>query len=183
MTPNRTVRNRPARLLLVCLLLPLSLWAQQSQQRPAFLGQDLAVEIEADEAELSELRDTSIYRGNVRLTRGPLSMQGDQLKIHRDADTGRITATLSGQPATATHRTPEDELPVTASARRIVYITQVEILELDGNARIQRGADELQGDSVRYDVANARIQADGGERRVRIVINPPGKTAEDKTTP
>ncbi len=163
-------------LLLVLLLQPAA--AQRSQNRPAFLGQDLAVQIEADEAELSELRDTSIYRGNVTLTRGPLSMRGDELKIHRDPDSGRITATLSGRPATATHRTPEDPEPVVASAQRIVYVTQVEILELAGDARIQRGADQLQGDTVRYDVGNARIQADGGKERVRIVINPPAKTGD-----
>ncbi len=160
-------------LALLCALLLEPALAQRPQNRPGFLGQDLAVQIEADEAELSELRNTSIYRGHVSLTRGPLSMQGDELKIHRDPDSGRITATLSGRPATATHRSAEDPEPVVASARRIVYVTQVETLELAGDARIRRGADELQGDTVRYDVANARIQADGGDERVRIVINPP----------
>lgn len=151
-----------------------------AQQRPAFLDEALAVEIEADQAELSEERDVSIYRGNVVLRRGPLVMRGDQLRVVRRPEDGRIEATLSGQPATASHQTPQDALPVIASARQIVYTTLIETLELKGEASIRRGADQLQGDTVKYDVANARIQAEGGQERVRIVINPP---AEDGAAP
>jgi lipopolysaccharide export system protein LptA len=159
-------------------LAALSAQAAQAadEKRPEFLNESLAVQIEADEAELSEERDVSIYRGHVHLVRGPLSMYGDELRIQRDAPTGRIEATLSGKPARAIHVTAQDAIPVSASALRIVYTTIDEILELNGNASIQRGADQLQGDSVRYDVANARIQADGGKDRVRIIINPPKPT-------
>ncbi|MGJ8669771.1 MAG: lipopolysaccharide transport periplasmic protein LptA [Oceanococcus sp.] len=160
------------------IVLAASGFGAQAQDRPAFLGETLAVEIEADEAELSEARDVSTYRGNVRLTRGPLTMRGDELRITRNAESGQIEARLSGNPATASHKTAQDGLPVKASAKQIVYTTIVEILELAGDARIQRGEDMLQGDSVRYDVANARIQADGGNDRVRIVINPPADPAQ-----
>lgn len=161
-------------LLLTWLSLPV---AAQQQDRPGFLNDALAVEIEADEAELSEERDVSVYRGNVRLKRGPLTMHGEQLRIQRDPASGQIEARLSGNPATAEHQAEQDGPPVIASASQIVYTTIVEVLELAGNARIQRGEDELQGDSVRYDVANARIQADGGKDRVRIVINPPAEAS------
>lgn len=170
---NPKLRTFLSGLLLLTGLAPAMAQQAADQKRPGFLGADLAVEIEADEAELSEARDTSIYRGNVRLTRGPLSMRGDELRIYRNPKDGRIEATLSGRPAKATHRTPGDELPVTASARRIVYTTIIEILELEGNAQIERGSDRLSGNLVRYDVSNARIEADGGRERVRIVINPP----------
>ncbi len=168
--------SRATSLILVLLCSPPSALAQ-SETRPAFMDSTLAVEIEADEAELSEARDVSVYRGNVHLRRGPLSMRGDELRIQRDPVDGRIRASLSGHPATATHQTPDDVLPVVASARQIVYTTVAEILELEGDAKIRRGSDQLQGDSVRYDVANARIQADGGKERVRIVINPPAQSA------
>ena len=155
------------------LLLLAASTAVSAQQRPAFLDDDLAVEIEADGAELSEERDVSVYRGNVILRRGPLTMRGDELRVVRQPSDGRIQATLSGDPATATHLTEEDDEPIVAQARRIIYTTLVETLELQGAARIRRGADELQGDAVIYDVANARIQAEGGKERVRIVITPP----------
>ena len=154
--------------------------AEKNQEKPAFLNESLAVEIEADSAELSETRDVSIYRGNVHLKRGPLSMRGDELRITRNTDSGQIEARLSGTPATATHTTKQDPVPVTAAALQIIYTTIAEILELKGDARISRGEDQLQGDSVRYDVANARIQADGGKQRVRIIINPPSDKSKPK---
>lgn len=151
-------------------------------QRPAFLDNALAVEIEADSAELSEERGVSIYRGNVVLRRGPLEMRGDRLRILRDDQTGKIEARLSGAPASARHQTRISDEPVMATAREIVYTTIVEVLELVGNAVIRRGDDELTGDQVRYDVASARIQAEGGSERVHIVITPPeGATNKPKT--
>lgn len=155
------------------LLSLLSTAVLAQDERPAFLSESLAVEIQADQGELSETRDVSTYRGNVQLTRGPLTMRGDELRIQRDPDSGQIEARLSGTPATATHQTAAGESPVRASARQIVYTTVIELLELAGEARIARGEDVLQGESVRYHVAQGRIEADGGEQRVRIVINPP----------
>lgn len=169
--------NRKLLFALFAATLSAPLSAQQ-QERPGFLSEALAVEIEADEAELSEERDVSVYRGNVRLKRGPLTMHGEQLRIQRDPSSGQIEARLSGHPATAEHQAEDDGPPVVASARQIVYTTIVEVLELAGDARITRGEDELRGDSVRYDVANARIQADGGKDRVRIIINPPSDPAK-----
>lgn len=170
--------------LLLPLLLALALPVQaQRSERPAFLAEALAVQIEADSAELSEERDVSVYRGNVRLTRGPLTMQGDELRIQRFPEDGRIQATLSGRPATASHLTPGDEIPVEAAALRIIYTTIEEILELKGQASIRRGPDQLEGELVRYDVAGARIQADGGKDRVRIVINPPPPAADEQARP
>lgn len=167
--------HRSWTILLAMLLLPL---ASLAQERPAFLEDNLAVEIEADSAELSEERDVSIYRGNVVLRRGPLEMRGRELKVVRRPADGRIQATLSGTPARATHELADSDLPVVATAERIIYTTLVEVLELRGQARIRRGDDLLEGNLVRYDVANARIQADGGDERVRIIINPTRKPAE-----
>ncbi len=160
---------------LAILFAGLLMTAAGHAQRPAFLDQALAVEIEADAAELSEERGVSTYHGNVVLRRGPLEMRGRRLEIRRDEASGKIEARLSGQPARAVHRTDTQESPVIAEAREIIYTTIVEVLELNGTARIQRGEDQLSGESVRYDVANARIQASGGDERVRILITPPEK--------
>lgn len=172
-------RSRPRasswrRALLIVLMLGLS-GVVHAQNRPAFLDPSLAISVEADQAELSQENNVSIYRGNVRLERGPLTMRGDELRIRRDPDSDRITAELSGEPADAEYRDPANpQLPVTAAARRIVYTTISEILELRGGARITRGDDSLTGESVRYDIPLARIRADGEDGdRVRIVINPP----------
>lgn len=147
--------------------------AVHAQDRPGFLSESLAVEIQADRGELSETRDVSTYTGNVQLTRGPLTMRGDELRIKRDPQSGQIEARLSGTPASATHKNDQFDTPVKASASQIIYTTIIEILELKGSAEISRGEDILNGELVRYHVAEGRIEADGGDQRVRILINPP----------
>lgn len=155
------------------LLLLLSLPAL-AQERPAFLDPGLAISVEADSAELSQERNQSIYRGNVSLHRGPLVMRGDVLTVQRDESNGRIRAQLRGSPARAEYTDPETpDQPVEASAKTISYTTGAELLELQGGAEIRRGEDKLQGESVRYEIPLARIQAEGGGERVRITIQPP----------
>jgi lipopolysaccharide export system protein LptA len=149
-----------------------------AQERPAFLDPNLAISVEADSAELSQERNVSVYRGNVRLERGPLVLTGDRLVINRDPETNRIRATLTGTPARADYQDPSaDGQPVVATARSIAYVTGQELLELDGAAEIRRGEDSLKGESVRYEIPLARIQAEGDANdRVRITIQAPNDT-------
>ncbi len=149
----------------------------QAQDRPAFMDPGLAISVEADTAELSQENSVSIYRGHVKLERGPLVMSGSELRVERFANDERIKATLSGTPAKAVYSDPNNpDIPVIATAKSIIYTTGVEVLELQGDAKISRGTDELSGESVRYEIPLARIQASGDEsERVRITIMPPEK--------
>ncbi len=173
--PGRPSRLRPGHGLLGALLLALAASLPAlAQDRPAFLDPNLALSVEADSAELSQENNVSIYRGNVVLERGPLVMRGEVLRIAREPDSGRIRAELRGSPARAEYTDPANPAqPVVAQARAIEYTTIVELLRLEGGASIRRGEDRLEGESVRYDIPQARIQADGGNERVRIVIQPP----------
>ncbi len=151
-----------------------------AQERPAFMDPGLAISVEADTAELSQENSVSIYRGNVRLERGPLVMSGNELRVARFDNDERIMATLSGSPARAVYNDPRSpDTPVIATARSMIYTTGVEVLELKGDARIARGTDELSGESVRYEIPLARIQASGdASERVRITITPPEGTTK-----
>lgn len=146
-----------------------------AEDRPAFLDPSLAISIEADTAELSQEKNVSIYRGNVRLERGPLVMTGRELTVSRSAQNDSIRAELSGAPARAVYTDPNNTgVPVVATAESIAYTTRSEVLELSGDAQITRGEDALSGESIRYEIPAARIQASGDDReRVRIVIQPP----------
>ncbi len=162
--------------LAVCCLLPA-----QAQERPAFMDPGLAISVEADAAELSQENSVSLYRGHVKLERGPLVMTGDELRVARFDNDQRIKATLSGSPARAVYSDPSNPtIPVIATASSMIYTTGVEVLELKGDAKIVRGSDELSGESVRYEIPLARIQATGdASERVRITITPP----DSQTTP
>lgn len=173
---------RPDWKIIAGLLLLAGIATAHAEERPAFLDPGLAISVEADEAELSQETNTSIYRGNVRLERGPLVMTGEELRVSRQDGNDRITATLKGAPAKAEFRDPTaPQTPVVARARAITYTTGSEVLELRGDAHIARGEDRLQGESVRYEIPLARIQASGdGNERVKITIVPPEQALEEK---
>jgi len=164
------------------LLLAVSASLAHAEEKPAFLDPGLAISVEADEAELSQETNTSIYRGNVRLERGPLVMSGKELRVSRSTGDERISATLTGSPAQAQFRDPAaPTTPVIARAQAITYTTGTEVLELRGQAQIERGEDQLQGENIRYEIPLARIQATGeGKERVKITIVPPEQSAEEK---
>lgn len=174
--PERHLLTRAA-LWLVFVSVGATALSAQAQDRPAFMDPGLAISVEADTAELSQENNVSVYRGHVKLERGPLVMNGSELRVVRFANGERIKATLSGTPAKAVYTDPNNpDIPVIATATSIIYTTGVEVLELQGDALISRGTDELSGESVRYEIPLARIQATGDEsERVRITIMPPEK--------
>lgn len=181
-SPNHSRRTRIRLAVTVASAALFSLTnIASAQDRPAFLDPTLAISIEADSAELSQEKNVSIYRGNVRLERGPLVMSGQELKVSRSDKNDSIRAELSGGPARAVYTDPNNtSVPVIATAETIAYTTVSEVLELRVDAKINRGEDALSGESIRYEIPAARIQASGDDReRVRITIKPP----EESNTP
>ncbi|MES1942842.1 lipopolysaccharide export system protein LptA [Salinisphaera sp. PC39] len=135
------------------------------------------IEIQSDTAELDRNAGRSIYRGDVVLTREGLELRGDKLVVTRDAD-DRFTAVLTGNPARL-HQAPAnpDEAPVNGSAARMTYRSGSELVELRGEAMIERGGNAVRSDTITHDLASGRTKArraDGEDgERVRITLEPP----------
>jgi lipopolysaccharide export system protein LptA len=149
--------------------------------RPAYRG---PVTITADTAEWQENGVTQ-YRGNVRLVTEQFQFSGNRMELRQLAD-GQFDAVVEGNPALLTHTTPtaQGETPakaqnISARAQRLSYNSASGIAELSGNARLTRGADEIAGESIRYNVAERRIQAAGSNgSQVKIIIQPPEPAPE-----
>lgn len=143
------------------------------------------VTIEADRAEWQK-GGAMVYSGNVRLDSGELKLQGTRLHLRQFED-GQFEARVEGSPALLDHaglppEAGEPRRPVSARAQELTYDTRIEIVQITGDALLTRGSDEIRGQSIRYDVANRRIQADGGQGgQVRIVIQPPPRQDNDDT--
>lgn len=151
-------------LLMLCTSLPVSA-----------VGQDDPINIEADSAELKE--DFSVYTGRVRLTQGGMILQGDRLVV-RKGKGGNFSLSLSGRPASI-FQPPEAKGgdPIRGRANKIDYGSGQEILELRGNATIDRGGEKIAGDSIRYNVKARRtlVNNNGGSNnggRVKITLQP-----------
>lgn len=149
------------RSLLIAAFVCLSAQAQQAD-----LSQP--INIDADNAEVDYQSSTSRYSGNVVLRQGSIRVRADEVVLSRTSDK-RISARLTGSPATY-NQTLDDGTPVSASANRIVFGAQNNIIELSGNARITRGVDRVAAQNIKYNIATGRTEGSG---RVSVTITPP----------
>ena len=140
------------------------------------------IKITAERAEL-ERREYALYRGRVKLVSRDMVLSGDRLEL-RQPGQGQFEARLTGAPARLDHAGDAETPPVSASAAQIVYDTRTAIVELSGGVQLARGADQLSGSQVSYDLAARRISAAGsGEGQVQLTITPPPEEAEPQPAP
>lgn len=165
-------------LLALCAGLPAVRAQDGNKSAAASLRPTGPVTIKADRAEW-EKGGAMVYTGNVRLESGDLKLGGSRLML-KQFESGEFEARVEGEPATLDHvgiaaNADGTRPPVAAKAKQLTYDSRSDIVEIVGEAVLTRGADEIQGEKVRYDVARRRIEAAGG---VQIVIQPPAKKSE-----
>lgn len=131
------------------------------------------INIEADKADIQ--RDYSTYTGNVRITQGGVTLAGDRLAV-RKLGSNSFELTLSGTPATidqAAQRPGEN--PIRGRSAKVLYLSSSGILTLSGNAVLNRGGEEITGETIQYDWQARRTlvnnnSSSGG--RVSITLQP-----------
>lgn len=135
------------------------------------LARAVPIHIAADHAKVFQQTGKSVYTGDVMIRRGPVTLRGDKLIVHRIED-GEIRAELLGDPARLERET-KDGQPVTGHAQRVIYSSAKDIVKLVGNAFLKQGGNSLSSDLIRHDLATARTVAGRGEdARVRITLQP-----------
>jgi len=156
--------------LLLVLSAPVA--AQGSDKAPARI--DGPITITAKNAEWQG--DRMIYTGEVLMRSKTLELRGVRLEMRQSGGKkAPYEIIITGNPATMRHQgeTAQDAV-VTGQARKMVYRSATQNIELTGQAHLERGKDELNGETVQYDVDARRVQASGGETgQVRIVIDVP----------
>ena len=141
-----------------------------------------AVTVTADEGEWSE-NSRMEYRGNVKLESSTLTLAGDRLTLDQPASQP-LKARVEGSPATLQHSggaqvDGDTTPPVTARADVLNYDAASGWVTLEGQARLTRGKDSIDGETIRYNLIERRVQArsNGNGGQVRIVIQPPAGAA------
>jgi len=117
-----------------------------------------------------------IYTGDVVMISKTLELRGARLELQQTGGKKNpYEISITGSPATLKHlgNTAQDSV-VDGHANKMVYRSASQTIQLTGAAHLERDKDELNGEDIRYDVANRRVQASGGESgQVRIVIDVP----------
>lgn len=146
-------------------------WAATDSQT-----KQLPIDIQSNNADFAQKSGESTYTGNVRLTRGGLTLTGDKLVVTRINDRSQVKAVLTGNPAHIDKQPDSsDNEVVTGHARQIEYTNASSVITLRGNAVVNRSGDQIRGAVITHDVDTGATHAQRGnatDERVHITIQP-----------
>ncbi len=137
---------------------------------------DQPIHIEGDNAEIDQQNGTIVYTGSVQVAQGTLRVNGEKMVVKiRGDQVQRITTT--GSPARYQQELEDHPGGVIAHADAIIYHTAAERVYLKGKATLVQKGNELQGESIRYDIVNGKVDASAGEGRVTMTLDPSTRPA------
>ncbi len=142
---------------------------------------DQPTQIEANRMSSDDVRRTTMFEGNVVLTKGTITIRADRILVRQDAE-GYQTSTATGTPARFRQRQdPKDGKEgewIEGEALRIEIDDRKSTIELFEQAKVKKGGDEIAGNHIhvdqRSDFFSVSAGKDGapGSGRVRAVLQP-----------
>jgi len=155
------------------------------------------VHIEADQMEMREKEDISIYTGDVEITKGSIKITGDKIYI-KNKDGTLYSIKIDGSPATFYQLNDLNEA-ISAQSHKMKYLANEGRLELKKNAVLEKNKNRFSSEHIIYDTLKDIVKAGqnntGNSKsngqpppRVKITIHPdrkptPTKPARKKTVP
>ena len=162
------------RILSMTSILLLSPWSVSALESDKFQP----IQIQADAAMVDEAAGTSVYRGDVVIEQGTLSVTADEVDIiSSESEVIQITAKAGKKPGALAHYDQQINAEgdrVSAEARKITYLIQEKRLHLSGNARLQQVDDIFTGELLYYDLEKGVVNLSSGKtsNRVNMTIKP-----------
>ena len=147
-------------------------WAEQADQAKP-------TQIEANRMNADDARRTTVFEGNVIVTRGTLNIRAERIVVRQDPE-GNQYATATGNPVRFKQRL-DPKPPATegawmdGEARRIELDDKSGRIELFDAARVNRGGDEVAGDYILVDQRSdfySVTPGKGSDGRVRATLQP-----------
>lgn len=170
---------RRAPLIACAALLALPAAAERAdREKQIVVGGDRAL---ADDA-----NKTLTFEGNVVITQGTMRMTASKVVVREDRDKHQYYV-ASGSPVTFRQKRDKVDEYIEAFAERAEFDDRNDVLKLFNNARVKRASDELTGQYITYDMrkdqaevtgAPAAAKAPSDTGRVKVIINPPKRSAE-----
>ncbi len=147
------------------------------------------VHISANSLDAQEKKGISIYKGNVIVTQGSLTLKGDKILV-KHPNNQLQTVKSTGQPASFKRFSQTDQSWLKGKANMIDYDALNKTVLLVGNAQVEQpGQHIIKGPKLFYDMINKTLKAQGTEQekgRVSVTFNPASKTKPNpvlKNTP
>ncbi len=133
---------------------------------------------EADSLRYDDARQTSVFTGNVVITKGSIVIRGAQVEVRQDA-AGNQLGIITGKPGAFRQKREGVDEFIEGQAERIEYDSKSETVKFTGGAVLRRykGAqlnDETVGSVITYNGSNDTFSVDGGSGN-RTAANPSGR--------
>lgn len=154
--------------LAVCLTSPA--WALESDQNQP-------IEIQADNGTLDQLKQVTVFTGNVIVNQGTIDIRAARIEVVRTPD-GNQLMTATGSPVKFKQQLDDNKGWVNGNAQKVTYQSATGLVTLIEKARVQRDGDVVTGNTITYNTkteiytAAGNKAASGTGRRVTVVLQP-----------
>lgn len=133
------------------------------------------IEIEADSAEMDDLKGITTYRGDVVVTQGSIRMTGHTMIVHFAENGDMELVIMQGKPATYRQLPDNSKTYDEAEALQMEYYALRDYIILIDNALVTKpNGSQMSGKRIEYDTIKSKVIAKGSTRT--------SKSSDDKTT-
>ena len=172
MRPTTPIRRVLPRLVLIAgLAVAMGVHAERADRNKP-------LNAEADTLRYDDARQTSVFAGNVVITKGTIVIRGAQVEVRQDAQ-GNQFGLVTGKPGSFRQKREGVDEHIEGQAERIEYDSKAETVRFTGAAVLRRykGSqlnDETVGSVIVYNSGNDTFSVDGGPGS-RTASNPSGR--------
>ncbi len=123
------------------------------------------IEIEADSAEMDDLKGITIYRGDVVVTQGSIRMTGHTMTVHFAENGDMELVIMQGKPATYRQLPDNSKTYDEAEALQMEYYALKDYIILIDNALVTKpNGSRMSGKRIEYDTVLSKVIAKGSTR-------------------
>ncbi|GMG86601.1 lipopolysaccharide transport periplasmic protein LptA [Biformimicrobium ophioploci] len=159
----------------------LALAAPALQALPG--DRDQPIKVKSEHLEADRSKNLSVYSGNVEISQGSLKISADRVEVYGN-EKGELSRVVAiGKPARFEQKVSASEGLVKAHARRIEFTIRSDMLNLSGEAFVDRDGNTLAAEKIEYDMSGEQMKAQGnqkGEQSGVEMIWQPEKPANQK---
>jgi lipopolysaccharide export system protein LptA len=143
---------------------------------------DKPMNAESDALRYDDLKQSSIFTGNVIITKGTILIRGTRVDVFQDPQGYQQAVVIAEPGKLAYYRSKRDGVDevIEGEGERIEYDSQADNVKFIRKAVLRRYvagklADESNGDFIRYENTTDVFTVDGSPQPVRTAANPSGR--------
>ena len=122
------------------------------------------IEIQADSAEMDDIKGITIYRGDVIVDQGSIHMTGDIMTVYNDANGETELVIMEGKKATYRQLPDDSKIYDEAEALQMEYYALKDYVILIDEALVTQEGLRFSGSRIEYDTVLSQVKAKGSTK-------------------